>query len=143
MHGHGLRQSRLTLTLLLGHLSLLQISHRPHNPTILTAMNPSLHAPSAYKFYNQLLQSFDPFATHPFTRYSSPPTPNTAPTFIQPSESPSSPPAQKPIASSSSAKHPASTSTSRIFTSYSGRLSPDPELDQILKKKKAPAKNKS
>ncbi|KAK0202831.1 hypothetical protein DFS33DRAFT_1488909 [Desarmillaria ectypa] len=113
--------------------------------TILTAMNPSLHAPSVYKSYNQLLQSFDPFATHPFTRYSSPPTPNTAPTSIQPSESPSSPPAQKPIATFSSAKLSASTSPSRIFTSYSGRYSSDPELDQILKKKKkkVPAKNKS
>ncbi|PBK99416.1 hypothetical protein ARMGADRAFT_1007966 [Armillaria gallica] len=88
---------------------------------------------------SQILQSFDPFATHPFTSYSTPQTPNTAPTFIQPS----SPPAQKSIASPSSAKIPASTSTSRIFTPYNGRHTPDPELDQILKKKKAPAKNKS
>ncbi|PBK72330.1 uncharacterized protein ARMOST_07125 [Armillaria ostoyae] len=92
---------------------------------------------------SQILQSFDPFATHPFTSYSTPPTPNTAPTFMQSSPKPSSPPAQKPIASPSSAKIPASTSTSRIFTPYSGRHSPDPELDQILKKKKTPAKNKS
>ncbi|KAG7443634.1 uncharacterized protein BT62DRAFT_1078367 [Guyanagaster necrorhizus] len=106
------------------------------NPSAQLMMSPS----------SQILQSFDPFATHPFTRYSTPPTPNAAPTFIQTSPKPSSPLAQKSTVSPSSAKTPASTSTStstsRIFTSYSGRQSPDPELDQILKKK-TPTKNKS
>ncbi|KAF9048242.1 hypothetical protein BDZ89DRAFT_1057822 [Hymenopellis radicata] len=81
---------------------------------------------------NQVLQSFDPLATHPFTRYCTPPSTPTRQQPVSPSTSPAAHHHVSPPTKPAAFSPPPPRS---IFVPYMRQSPEPPELEQILKKK--------
>ncbi|KAF8920758.1 hypothetical protein CPB85DRAFT_1428806 [Mucidula mucida] len=82
---------------------------------------------------NHVLQSFDPLATHPFTRYCTPPNTPTRQQSMSPATT--SPAAHHHVSSHTKPAASSPLPPRSIFVPYMRQSPEPPELEQILKKK--------